>query len=168
MAFEPLIRDHLGAIPIKEDWIFPDFYDNCNRFRDRGYCDQDSNLQRAAEILVYIKHRYLQYKSGDLGVGSTKSDDSPGSKALQQRLVGMGEEEFLAELFEHPRYGPGIHEQCEIILHKFPTAGPSLIDGLTVTPSFLWVRTEYLQILHYLEVSGQHGVVVTGQPGIGK
>ncbi|KAL9041957.1 MAG: hypothetical protein Q9180_000935 [Flavoplaca navasiana] len=163
MDLGQLLREHLGAKPLNEHYVYGVYHASLIKFRDLSYCDQDPNLRGAVEILAYIKRRYLQYLSADPGSGlkevveePTDSDNDPGSQASRQRLADMD-----------PRYGPAIDNECEVILHHFPQDGP-VSRNPTEEPSLLWVRPEYIRIWQYLNISQSRPVIVTGQPGIGK
>ncbi|KAL9635503.1 MAG: hypothetical protein Q9204_002602 [Flavoplaca sp. TL-2023a] len=157
MSFEEL-RLALGATFLGDSPRWGIYNESFNKFRSASYRDPDPNLQVAADIVAYIRHRYLHQLPVTPAVDATRVHEepggsalSPGSAALQPYLTDLEKEEFLADLFdseENPLDGSVFHEQCEVIWHKFPSpAGRNPTSG----PTFLWVRAEYL--IYYLLIS---------------
>ncbi|KAL9039667.1 MAG: hypothetical protein Q9180_002391 [Flavoplaca navasiana] len=152
------------------------YHESFNKFRRSSYRDPDPNLPVAADIVAYIRHRYLHQLSVNPAADATRVQEDPagsalsrGSEALQPYLTNLEQEEFPADLFdseEDPRDGSVFHEQCEVIWHKFPSPAGRNPPNPTSGPTFLWVRAEYVRILEYFKSSGENGVVITGQAGI--
>ncbi|KAL8659375.1 MAG: hypothetical protein Q9226_000451 [Calogaya cf. arnoldii] len=180
MSFGDFLQ-RTGATPLQDDEELGVYHGSFNTFRSSSYRDSDPNLQVAADIVAYISYRYLRQLSVTPAVDTTRLQEEPsvsarsrGSKALQPYLTDLSftEEEFLAELSDSegdPRNASGFHDRSEVIWHDFPLpAVPAAPKEEPSGPTFLWVRAEYVRILEYLKKSGHKGVVITGQPGIGK